>query len=89
MSVADRMRDKLSERFRPSRLDIIDESHRHEGHPGARPGGETHFMIAITAAEFAGLGRVARQRRVYEALAEELAGPVHALSLEVRAPGEE
>ncbi|HEV2300484.1 MAG TPA: BolA/IbaG family iron-sulfur metabolism protein, partial [Stellaceae bacterium] len=39
------MREKLSERFRPSRLDIIDESHRHEGHAEARPGGETHFMI--------------------------------------------
>lgn len=89
MSVADRMREKLSERFRPSRLDIVDESHRHEGHAGARPGGETHFALAITAAEFAGLGRLARQRLVYETLADELAGPVHALSLEVRAPGED
>ena len=88
MSVADTIRAKLAERFRPSRLDVIDESHRHEGHAGARPGGETHFAVAITAAEFKGLGRVARQRLVYEALAQELAGPVHALSLEVRAPGE-
>ena len=88
MPVADNMRRKLEERFRPSRLEVVDESHRHEGHPGARPGGETHFAVAITAAEFAGLGRVARQRLVYQALQEELAGPVHALSLDVRAPGE-
>lgn len=89
MSVADTMRRKLAERFQPTRLDIVDESYRHEGHPGARPGGETHFAVAITAGEFAGKSRLARQRLVYETLAEELAGPVHALSLEVRAPGEE
>jgi BolA protein len=88
MSVADTMRKKLAERFHPTRLDIVDESYRHEGHAGARPGGETHFAVAITAAEFAGKSRVARQRLVYETLAAELAGPVHALSLEVRAPGE-
>jgi BolA protein len=44
--------------------------------------------VAITAAAFQGLGRVERQRRVNAALAEELAGPVHALSIKARAPGE-
>jgi BolA protein len=89
MPVADRIRQKLTARFAPLQLDIADESHRHQGHAGARPEGETHFSVTIVAAAFAGQSRVARQRLVYEALAEELATRVHALSLSARAPGEE
>ena len=89
MSVADAIRRKLSDRFRPVRLEILDESYRHAGHAGARPEGETHFSITIVAAAFAGLGRVARHRLVNEALAEELAGPVHALALRTLSPEED
>jgi BolA protein len=88
MSVAETMRGKLTERFAPTRLVIVDESHRHAGHAGARPEGETHFAITIVAPAFSGLGRVARQRLVYETLADELATRVHALSLSARAPDE-
>ena len=89
MSVADTIRQKLTERFSPTRLVVVDESHRHAGHAGARPGGETHFAVTITSAGFAGLGRVARQRLVYDALKAELAGGLHALSLVTRTPDEE
>ena len=90
MTVAETMARKLTERFAPSRLDIVDDSHRHAGHPGgAGQGGETHFTVTLVSAAFAGLSRVARQRLVYETLAEELAGGVHALSLTTLAPGEE
>jgi BolA protein len=89
MSTADAMTRKLTARFAPTRLDITDDSARHEGHAGARPGGETHFSVVIVSAAFAGLGRVARQRLVYETLAAELAGGVHALALTTLAPGEE
>jgi BolA family transcriptional regulator, general stress-responsive regulator len=89
MTVADAIRRKLTERFAPTRLGIIDESHRHAGHAGARPGGETHFAVTITSAAFAGLGRVSRQRLVYETLKEELASHVHALSLATLTPEEE
>lgn len=89
MTVAETMQRKLSERFAPSRLVIIDESHRHAGHAGARPEGETHFAVTIVAAAFAGLGRVARQRLVYETIADELATRVHALSLTTLAPEED
>jgi BolA protein len=89
MSAADTMTRKLTVRFAPTRLDITDDSARHEGHAGARPGGETHFSVVIVSAAFAGLGRVARQRLVYETLAAELAGGVHALALATLAPGEE
>jgi BolA protein len=89
MSVAETMRGKLTERFAPTRLVIVDESHRHAGHAGARPAGETHFAITIVAPAFSGLGRVARQRLVYGTLADELASRVHALSLSARAPDED
>jgi BolA family transcriptional regulator, general stress-responsive regulator len=86
VSVADTIRDKLTDRFAPSRLDIVDESHRHAGHAGARPEGETHFAVTIVAPAFQGLSRVARQRLVYETLADELATHIHALSLTTLAP---
>lgn len=88
MSVAETMRQKLTERFAPVRLEISDKSHRHAGHAGARPEGETHFAVTIVAPAFVGLNRVARQRLVYETLAAELATRVHALSLTTLAPGE-
>jgi BolA protein len=79
--VADTIREKLTRRFTPIRLEIEDESHRHAGHAGARPEGETHFSVTIVSAVFAGQSRVSRQRLVYQTLAEELATRVHALSL--------
>lgn len=88
MTVAERMQAKLSARFSPLRLDIVDDSHRHADHAGSHPDGESHFTVTIVAADFAGLNRVARQRLVYETLAEELATRVHALSLRALAPGE-
>jgi BolA protein len=87
-AVADVMRKKLSVVFSPVLLEIEDDSARHHGHAGAQPGGETHFNVVIEAAAFKGMARVQRQRAVYTALAEELAGPVHALSVKALAPGE-
>ena len=89
MSVAETIRRKLTERFAPVRLDIVDQSHRHAGHAGARPEGETHFAVTIVSPGFAGLNRVARQRLVYETLAIELANRVHALSLATLTPEED
>ncbi len=89
MSVTETIRSKLTDRFAPSRLVIVDESHRHAGHAGARVEGETHFAVTIVASAFAGLNRVARQRLVYETLADELATRVHALSLTTLASHED
>jgi BolA protein len=88
MSTIDVMRGKLTAALAPTRLEIVDESALHAGHAGARPGGETHFHVAIVAAAFSGQNRLARQRRVYAILAEELAGSVHALSVSAAAPDE-
>lgn len=79
---------KLTAAFSPTRLEIEDDSDRHAGHSGATPGGESHFNLLIESTAFAGASKVVRQRMVYKALAEELAGPVHALSLKALAPGE-
>ncbi|HEY1751370.1 MAG TPA: BolA family protein [Caulobacteraceae bacterium] len=87
-AVADALRRKLTSALAPNRLQVDDDSDRHAGHAGAREGGESHFTVTIESAAFAGLSRVERQRLVYAALAEELAGPVHALSLKALAPGE-
>jgi BolA protein len=89
MSVAETIRVKLTERLAPTRLVVLDESHRHAGHSGARPGGETHFNVTVVSAVFAGLNRVARQRLVYQTLSEELASGVHALSLTTTTPDED
>jgi len=89
MSIAETIRTKLTERLAPTRLVVLDESHRHAGHAGARPGGETHFNVTVVSAAFSGLNRVARQRLVYQTLSEELAGGVHALSLTTTTPDED
>jgi BolA protein len=87
-AILDAIRDKLTAALQPTRLEVEDDSARHHGHAGATPGGESHFNVTIEAAGFAGQPKVARQRMVYRALAEELAGPVHALSVKALAPGE-
>ena len=87
-AISSAIRDKLTAAFQPTRLEIEDDSHRHAGHSGAREGGESHFNVLIESAAFAGAPKVARQRMVYRALADELAGPVHALSVKALAPGE-
>ena len=82
------MRGKLTAAFAPKELTIVDESAKHEGHSGSRPGGETHFQVRIISDAFDGISRVERQRRVYAALTEELKGRVHALSLTTLTPAE-
>lgn len=87
-AIFDAIQEKLTAAFQPTRLEIVDDSGRHAGHAGAREGGESHFNVTIESPAFAGVARVARQRLVYHALADELAGPLHALSVKALAPGE-
>jgi BolA family transcriptional regulator, general stress-responsive regulator len=87
MSMKERIREKLAV-LDPVRLEIHDESHRHRGHAGARPGGETHFRLEVVARSFAGKSRIERQRAIYALLAEELKERVHALQITALAPDE-
>ena len=86
--VAETLRRKLQTAFSPTKLEVEDDSARHAGHAGAAPGGESHFNVLISAPAFEGMARVQRQRAIHAVLAEELAGPVHALSVRALAPGE-
>ena len=86
--IADRIRSKLEAALSPMRLDIQDDSAKHSGHSGAREGGESHFSVTIVSEAFKGQSRVARQRQVNAVLADELKGPIHALSLQTLAPEE-
>jgi len=81
-----RIESKLKAAFAPEALDVEDQTNQHHGHAGWRESGETHFRVEIVAQAFAGKSRVEGQRAVYQVLAEELAGPVHALALTVNAP---
>lgn len=84
----DTISNKLREAFTPESLQVVDESHLHEGHAGHQPGGETHFRVYIVAAAFKGKSRVDRHRMINSTLAAELAGGVHALAIQAQAPGE-
>jgi BolA protein len=88
MVYAERIRDKLTAAFTPQALDVADESHRHAGHAGAGPEGETHFTVTMVSDKFAGQSRVQRQRAVYQVLEAELKERVHALALNLATPEE-
>lgn len=87
MTVAAQIRKRL-EALAPLHVELLDESARHEGHAGAAPGGNTHWKLTIASAAFAGKSTVARHRMIYEALADLMHNPIHALSIAARAPGE-
>ena len=88
MQTADIMSRKLTEAFAPQSLEVVDESHQHEGHAGHRPGGQTHFRVYIVSDAFKGKSRIERHRMVNALLAGELADGVHALAIHATAPGE-
>jgi len=88
MRMAEHIERKLRAAFAPKALTVTDDSHRHHGHSGWREGGETHFSVAISSEAFAGRSRLERHRMINAALAEELAGSVHALAISAKAPGE-
>jgi BolA protein len=79
---------KLSSRFAPTHLSIVDESQMHAGHAGHSGRSESHFRVEMVSTSFSGKSRVARHRMVNDALAEELRDHVHALALTLRAPDE-
>ena len=87
-SRAQRIETALRAAFSPLSIDIIDDSGKHAGHAGARPGGETHFTVRILSPAFAGASRVARQRMVNDALKAEFDTGLHALAMDLKAPGE-
>jgi BolA protein len=88
MSIRDIIINKLREAFTPESLDVVDESHLHEGHAGHRPGGETHFRLYIVSQAFEGKSRIERHRMINATLETELKGSVHALAISAKTPAE-
>jgi BolA family transcriptional regulator, general stress-responsive regulator len=82
MSVKGTIERKLTAAFPGAQVHVEDESHKHAGHAGARPEGETHFKVIIKADAFKGKTRVSAHRMVMACLTQELEGPVHALAIE-------
>jgi BolA protein len=80
--------DKLRRELNASEIEVIDESHLHAGHAGAREGGG-HFRVTIVSQEFAGMNRVQAQRLIYKVLANEMKSEIHALSIKASAPAAE
>jgi BolA family transcriptional regulator, general stress-responsive regulator len=85
---AERIRHALETAFPPARVEVQDDSHRHAGHAGARPEGETHYSVLVVSPAFAGQTRVARSRAVHAALEAEFGAGLHALSLRLLTPDE-
>jgi BolA family transcriptional regulator, general stress-responsive regulator len=89
MGMESTIREKLERAFAPTHLEVINESHLHAGHRGSPGTGESHFRVAIASPAFTGKSRLERHRLINATLANELKGKVHALALQVYAPGEE
>ncbi len=83
MRVTEQIRDRLEAAFRPTRLDVVDDSERHRGHAGWQEGGESHFRVTIEAPVFEGMSRIERHRAVHGALGRDLVARIHALALKV------
>jgi len=88
MSLERQIRVKLEVALKPSRLDVVNESHLHANHSSSPGTGESHFRVLIVSEAFAGKSRVERHRLVNDLLSDELKGGVHALAIKACAPGE-
>lgn len=88
MTIADIIEKKLTEALAPSRLELVDESALHAGHAGARPEGESHFRLLVVSDKFENLGRVERQRMVYQVMGDLMVTDIHALSIKALSPDE-
>jgi BolA protein len=79
----ERIRALLEDAFSPAELEIIDESHLHAGHAGAREG-KGHFRVRIVADRFRGLRSLECHRLVYAALGTMMTTDIHALSVQAK-----
>ena len=86
MSVQIIIETKLTTQLSPSHIEVSNESHLHAGH--AHGGTETHYKVELVSANFEGVSRVARHQMIYQALAEEMDNPIHALVIKAYTPDE-
>ena len=84
MKISDVITHKIQTALSPSYLEVIDDSHKHAGHVGARPEGETHFTVIIQAKTLESMSRIDRHRTITNILKEEMDNPIHALSIKIK-----
>lgn len=84
MRMSEIIETKLTDELAPDHLVVRDDSHMHEGHAGARPGGQTHFYIEISAESLENLPRVKQHQAIYRILTDELKSTIHALQIKVK-----
>lgn len=73
---------RLLQALEPLHLEVIDNSHLHRGHEGAKAGGG-HFAVRIVSARFEGMNAIKRHRLVYQAVDQLLqSGAIHALEID-------
>ena len=85
MSVSDEIKQRLEQAFTPSRLEVINESHRHRGHSGDDGSGESHFRVVLRAEPLGMMSRIERHRAIHAALGADLVGRIHALAIDAAA----
>ncbi len=83
MSIASTIEQKLNDTYAPTHLQVINESHKHQGHAGDDGSGESHFRVKIASDFFKDLSRVDAQRHIYDTLDHEMKTQIHALSLKI------
>lgn len=84
MSIKQTIENKIIQRLAPAHLEVLNESHRHN----VPPGSESHFKLTVVSDAFEGKPPLTRHRLINETLADELAGPLHALSIHTLTPDE-
>lgn len=87
MNRTEMIKTRLTESLSPESLEVIDRSHEHAGHEGAKGGGG-HFDVFIVAQAFEGMNSVARHRAIYDALGDAMRAEIHALSIRAYTPDE-
>ena len=83
MSRIEMIRQRLTDKLKPTSLDVIDESYKHVGHPGAASGAG-HFAISIESELFANKSSIERHRMVYAALGDLMPHEIHALRIDAK-----
>jgi BolA family transcriptional regulator, general stress-responsive regulator len=87
VSRADRIVSELRQALHTDQVELIDDSHMHAGHAGARDG-RGHFRVRVVSADFAGLRTLQRHQLVYRSLGEMMQTDIHALSITALTPDE-
>ena len=83
MSLETEIRAALEAAFAPTRLAVINESHKHAGHAGDDGSGESHWKVEIASSALDGKSRIAKHRALHSALGKDIIGRIHALSLQI------